>query len=59
MGYDRARLTRELDAQPLSFDSLLPDLGRTLADLVKEPVRARTHRARTGAPSAVRELIGA
>lgn len=59
IGYDRAQLTRELDAQPASFDSLLPDLGRSLADLLKEPVRARTHRARTGAPSAVRELIGA
>jgi hypothetical protein len=59
IGYDRARLTRELDSQSPSFDSLLPDLARSLVEVLKEPVRARTHTARIGAPSALRELIGA
>lgn len=59
IGYDQAGLIRELDSLPLSLDSLLPDLARSLADLVKEPVRVRTHSARIGTPSAVRELIAA
>jgi Sulfotransferase family len=59
IGYDRAALVAELDSQPASLDSLLPDLGRSLADLLKEPVRARTHAARIGAPSAIRTLIAA
>jgi hypothetical protein len=59
MGYDRDRLVGELDAQPLSFDSLLPDIARSLADVLKEPVRVRTRAARIGTPNAVRELLGA
>jgi Sulfotransferase family len=58
IGYDRARLMRELDDQPRSFDSFLPDLARSLADVVKEPIRVRTRAAKISTPSAVRELIG-
>jgi hypothetical protein len=59
MGYDRARLERELDSQPTSTDSLLPDLWQLVVDVVKEPVRGRTHGRRIGNPSVIRTLIDA
>ena len=45
MGYDIAQLRRELDSSPTSADSLLSDLGRTLKDMAKEPIR-RAHAQR-------------
>jgi hypothetical protein len=59
MGYEQEGLLGELDAQPARFDGFVGDLGRCLADVLKEPIRTRTRTARIGAPSAMRELIGA
>jgi hypothetical protein len=58
MGYDREQLVQELDAEPASFDAFLPDLGRCVKDVLKEPIRARTHGRRVGTPSVIRELLG-
>ncbi len=57
MGYRLDLLLEQLDAQPPGREVLLPDLGRLLADLAKEPIRARVRRRRVGGPSAIRELI--
>ncbi len=58
MGYDRERLVSELDAQPPGFDDFAVDLGRSLKDVLKEPIRVRTSARQVGGPSAIRELIG-
>ncbi len=59
MGYDRAQLLRELDAQPASTKALLPDLGRLVEDLAREFVRVRTRNRTIGGPNVIRELISA
>ncbi|HEX6688723.1 MAG TPA: sulfotransferase [Solirubrobacterales bacterium] len=59
MGYDREQMERELDAQPAGTDNLLPDLGRLVLDVAKEPIRVRTHNRRIGGPSVVRTLLKA
>lgn len=59
IGYDIAQLEREIRAQPLSFDCLLPDLGRLVKDVAKEPVRVRTRYRRVGGPNVIRALIHA
>jgi hypothetical protein len=56
MGYSQDALLRELAGQRRSLSGLAPDLGRLLADLAKEPVRARIRRGGIGGPSALREL---
>jgi hypothetical protein len=57
MGYDLEQMLYELDSQPASLDSLIPDLGQLLVDVAKEPIRARTRSRRVGAPNVIRELI--
>lgn len=59
MGYDRERMEHQLDSQPASLDSLIPDLGQLVKDLAKEPVRVRTRNRRVGAPNVIRRLIRA
>jgi hypothetical protein len=59
MGYDRAGMERELDAQPASMDHLLPDLGQLMVDVAKEPIRVRTHSRRIGSPGVIRTLLKA
>ena len=56
MGYDRAEIVKELDSQPTSVACLLPDLGRLLADLAKEPVRRQARRNGLGGPNVLLEL---
>jgi hypothetical protein len=58
MGYELDRLLAELDAQPISFESFGPDLGRSVKDVLKEPIRTRTQGRRIGTPSVIRTLIG-
>ena len=59
MGYDYAQLVCELDAQPVRMDSLLPDLGRLMKDVAKEPVRVWTRNRKLGSPNVIRALLGA
>jgi Sulfotransferase family len=59
MGYDHDTLQAELCAQPSTLDALLPDLGRLIKDVAKEPVRVRTRNRRVGAPNAIRALLNA
>jgi Sulfotransferase family len=59
MGYDHDHLVRELDSQPTSARSLIPDLGRLAQDLLKEPIRVRTRRRWIGGPNVIRELLNA
>jgi hypothetical protein len=59
MGYDHDEMLSELAALPTDFGPLLGDAGRTLADLVKEPIRVRTRRRRLGEPNVIRELLRA
>lgn len=59
MGYDREQVVRELNSQPMSLDSLVPDLGQLVKDVAKEPIRVRTRGRRIGATSVIRELIRA
>jgi hypothetical protein len=59
MGYDMDRIVSELDAQPRSFESVLPDLWQAMKDVAKEPVRVRTRGRRVGTPSVIRKLIDA
>jgi hypothetical protein len=57
MGYDAEQLISELDSQPMSMDNLIPDVGRLIKDVAKEPIRIRTHRNRIGSPHVIRELL--
>ncbi len=57
MGYDIERLLRELDSRPTSMDNLIPDIGRLIKDVAREPIRVRTRGARIGEPRVVRELL--
>lgn len=57
MGYDGTALRREIDALPRSTDSLLPDVGRLLLDVAKEPIRVRVRRQGLGGPNVIRELL--
>jgi hypothetical protein len=59
MGYDRRQILRELDSQPTSLDSMIPDFGQFVKDMAKEPIRVRTRSRRVGAPNVIRQLIGA
>jgi hypothetical protein len=57
MGYDGDEILRELNEQPTTTSSLVPDLGRLIADVAKEPVRVRMRRQGLGGPNVIRELL--
>jgi hypothetical protein len=57
MGYDGDRLIEELDSQPMSMNSLIPDLGRAIVDVAKEPIRVRIRHQGLGGPNVIRELL--
>jgi hypothetical protein len=59
MGYDCERIIWELNSQPTCMDSLIPDLGRLIKDVAKEPIRVRTRNRKIGSPSMIRALIKA
>jgi hypothetical protein len=59
MGYDHDQLQAELRSQPATLDALLPDLGRMIKDVAKEPIRVRTRNRRVGAPNVIRALLSA
>src|ERR1044072_1971021 len=59
MGYDLDRLTAELDSQPVSLDSFMPDLWAATKDVAKEPLRARMRGRPIGTPSVIRKLLDA
>lgn len=57
MGYDGDQLMRELERQPMTMRSLLPDLGRLIDDVAREPWRVRKRRGGIGGPNVLRELL--
>ncbi len=59
MGYDAHALLREVNSVPASMESFLPDLGRLIKDVAKEPIRVRTRNERIGGPNVIRELLRA
>jgi Sulfotransferase family len=59
IGYDGQAIMRELDALPRTMSSFVPDLGRLIKDVAKEPIRVRTRSKRIGAPNVIRELLRA
>jgi hypothetical protein len=59
MGYDSEQILRELNSVPVSTDSLLPDLGRLIKDVAKEPIRVRTRNRKIGSPNVIRTLLNA
>jgi hypothetical protein len=59
MGYDFEQIVRELNSEPTSMDSLIPDLGRLIKDVAKEPIRVRTRNRKIGSPNVIRALLKA
>jgi hypothetical protein len=59
MGYDQESLLADVNALQFSLDSFAPDLWRSLKDVLKEPIRARTSRKQIGTGSVIRQLITA
>jgi Sulfotransferase family len=59
MGYDAKQIIRDLNAQPTSAKALIPDLGRLLSDVAKEPIRIKVRRSGIGGPNVIRELLKA
>jgi hypothetical protein len=59
MGYDSEQLLRELDSQPTSMSCLLPDLGRLVGNIAREPIRVQIRRRGIGGPNVLRQLISA
>jgi Sulfotransferase family len=59
MGYDGAQLARELDAMPFGMRNTVPDLGRLIRDIAREPVRIQMRRRGIGGPNVLRELLDA
>jgi Sulfotransferase family len=57
MGYDGKQIIGDLNAQPTSTSCLIPDLGRLLTDVAKEPIRIKVRRNGIGGPNVIRELI--
>jgi hypothetical protein len=41
------------------MDSLIPDLGRLIKDVAKEPIRVRTRNRKIGSPNVIRALLKA
>jgi Sulfotransferase family len=59
MGYDGRQIIRELNSQPMSASSLIPDIGRLISDVAKEPIRVQVRRRGIGGPNVLRELLRA
>lgn len=59
MGYDRGQLICELNAQATSTKALVPDIGRLLVDVAKEPIRVRTRNRTLNSPNVIRRLLDA
>ncbi len=59
MGYDGNRLLQELNDQPRATASLIPDLGRLIGDVAREPWRVQVRRKGVGGPNVLRELLKA
>lgn len=59
MGYDGSQIMRELNSLPTSASHLIPDIGRLIGDLAKEPIRIQVRRRGIGGPNALRELLRA
>ncbi len=59
MGYDGERIVGELDSQPMSTSCLIPDLGRLVANVAREPIRVQIRRRGIGGPNVFRELLNA
>ncbi len=57
MGYDRRQLVAELDEQASSTRELLPDIGRLIVDVAKEPIRVRTRNRSLDSPNVLRMLL--
>lgn len=57
MGYDGEQIIRELNSQPTSLNCLIPDLGRLVRDIVKEPIHIQGRRRGIGGPNVLRELL--
>jgi hypothetical protein len=58
MGYDLDQILGELDREAPSMASIVPDLGRLIGDVAKEPWRVRMRRRGVGGPNMLRELLG-
>lgn len=57
MGYDCEQLIDELNGQASSTHELLPDVGRLIVDVVKEPIRVRTRNRNLHSPNVLRTLL--
>ncbi len=57
MGYDQEQLIRQLRSQPITGASLASDLKALLADVLKEPVRARANRDGVAGINAIVALL--
>lgn len=57
IGYRLGALEADLDRSPTELDALAGDLGRAAVDVLKEPIRTRTHARRIGTPSPIRQLL--
>ncbi len=57
MGYDGAQLLGELRARPAGLASIGSDLKALLADVIKEPIRARVNRDTLGGTNAIAKLM--
>ncbi|HEY2283732.1 MAG TPA: sulfotransferase [Solirubrobacteraceae bacterium] len=57
MGYDGKRLAAELSREPPATATLLPDLGRLLNDVAREPWRVQIRRRGVGGPNVLRTLL--
>jgi hypothetical protein len=57
IGYDIDQLMRELDAQPRDLSGVIPDLGRLIVDVSREPVRVRMRSRGMGGPNPLRALL--
>jgi Sulfotransferase family len=57
MGYDGERIIRELNSQPTSANCLIPDLGRLVGDIAKEPIRMQGRRRGIGGPNVLLALL--
>lgn len=58
MGYDGEQILNELNSEPVSMHCLIPDLGRLIKDVAKEPIRVRTRNRKIGGPNVIRTLLG-
>jgi hypothetical protein len=59
MGYDGAQILSELNSERACMNCLIPDLGRLIKDVAKEPIRVRTRNRKIGSPNVIRTLLKA